>query len=216
MNQGVGVNILNSKAWWFLFALLMSLTVQAQTENTQKTNTKLPHEVVEEVTEKLLVAVENSKSSSEKDQGTYFSDVRVIMEDAINFKFIAKNVMGKYWSVADREQKHAFLEVFTMSMVETYAKGMANFANLDITTIPSKDGAPEFGKANVMQKIVAADGINRVAYTMGKRKGGEWQLINVVLDGINLGQQFRTQFAQLVEENNGDINLAIENWSQEG
>ena len=38
-------------------------------------------------------------------------------------------------------------------------------------------------------------------------------MINVVLNGINLGQTFRGQFAAAVEKNNGDLAKTINEWS---
>jgi len=48
---------------------------------------------------------------------------------------------------------------------------------------------------------------------MGKKKAtGEWKLLNVTLDGINLGSTFRSQFAQAMKKA-GDVESVIVNWS---
>ncbi len=78
---------------------------------------------------------------------------------------------------------------------------------------PPKEDISEQKRVNVIQEIATADGVNKISYTMVKRKSGQWKLINVVLDGVNLGKQFRTQFAQAVKENKGDIDAAIKGWS---
>ena len=44
------------------------------------------------------------------------------------------------------------------------------------------------------------------------KTSGDWKLINVVMDGINLGKTFRSQFEQAVQKNNGDIDMVIEKW----
>ena len=48
---------------------------------------------------------------------------------------------------------------------------------------------------------------------MGRRKTDpNWKLINVVLDGVNLGKTFRSQFAQAVKEHEGNLDAAIAGW----
>lgn len=172
-----------------------------------------PHEVVDQVTRELLKVVKGGKEALKTDPDKYFKDVRVVMEDAVNFEFIARNVMGGYSKAATKEQKAEFVEVFTGGLVQTYAKGMANYADLDIAVVAPESKVPAFGKVSVIQKITGPDGVNRVAYTMARRKGDQWKLINVVLDGVNLGKTFRTQFAQAVKQNKGDIGAAIAGWS---
>ena len=51
--------------------------------------------------------------------------------------------------------------------------------------------------------------------TMAKnRNTGEWKLINVVLNGINLGKTFRSQFAQAYKQYGGNLDKVIDHWGQ--
>jgi phospholipid transport system substrate-binding protein len=47
---------------------------------------------------------------------------------------------------------------------------------------------------------------------MRKEKSGDWKLINVVLNGVNLGQSFIGQFKASLKKYNGDIDKVIANW----
>lgn len=174
-----------------------------------------PHQVVEEVTTELMKLVESKQNSIKQNPQKYYDDVQAILDDAVNFQFIARAVMGSYWKQATPEQQKNFIETFKKDMVQTYAKGMANFADLKIEVEPPQGEVPTTGKATVVQKITSADKVNRVAYTLGKREGGQWQLINVVLDGVNLGKTLRSQFAQAMKENNGDLDSTIANWASQ-
>ena len=49
---------------------------------------------------------------------------------------------------------------------------------------------------------------------MAKNKSGEWKLINVVLNGVNLGKSFRDQFAQAMKQNDNNIDKVIATWAQ--
>lgn len=176
--------------------------------------TAAPHVVVENVTDALMKLVDNNQEALEQNPEQFYSEVRDIMEKAVDFQWIARNVMGaKYWKSATEDQQARFVEVFTKGLVETYAKGMANFAEFDISVQEPDADAIRKNKAEVIQKFQGPKGVNRVAYTMGKHKSGEWKLLNVVIDGVNLGQTLRAQFSQSVKENEGDLEKAIRGWT---
>ena len=41
---------------------------------------------------------------------------------------------------------------------------------------------------------------------------GKWKIINIEINGMNLGKIFRNQFYSLMEKNDEDINLVIQKW----
>ena len=43
-------------------------------------------------------------------------------------------------------------------------------------------------------------------------KDNNWKIINIEINGMNLGKIFRNQFYSLMEKNKEDINLVIEKW----
>lgn len=194
-------------------ALPVFADVSVKTVALDVQNESSPHKVIEKVTVALMDAVKGGKQALEKDPQAYFNKVRGIMETVVDFDYIAKNVMGaKYWNAATDEQKKKFVGVFTDGLVQTYAKGMANFADLDISVVPPEGDISGKNRVAVLQRVKGPEGVNNVAYTMGKHKSGQWKLINVVLDGVNLGETLRSQFAQSVNENKGDLDATIAGW----
>ena len=205
----------------FIFFMVITAGIASAAEKPAKAaaaSGPTPHQVVEDVTAKLMNAVKTGKDVLQTNPNKFYSDVESVLEEAVNFEFIARNVMGQYWKKATPEQQAEFVSAFKKSMVETYAKGMANFADLKIEVEPPKEEIPDSGKVNVIQKVSSADKVNRIAYTMARSRDPEakWQLINVILDGVNLGLTFRSQFAQAVNAQKGDVAAAIKGWSTSG
>jgi len=66
-------------------------------------------------------------------------------------------------------------------------------------------------KVTVHQQIVGVDATYPLDYTMGL-KNGQWKVINVIINGINLGKTFRGQFTQSSQKNDGDIDKVIASW----
>lgn len=175
-----------------------------------------PQGTVESVTSRMMDVIRDGEEDLKKNPDQYYGNVRKVLEETVSFPFIAKSVMATYWSKASEEQRERFTEVFTRGMVETLGKGMANYSDLKITTLPPAKEDKGKRRVEVVQEIQGTEGVNRVSYTMAQNRSGEWKLINVVLNGVNLGKSFRDQFAQSMRQNDNDIDKVIDGWSMQG
>lgn len=204
----------------FAFAIVVNFaTLAGAAENAQLELAAVnsgPHQVVSNVTERLMAVIKQGSQTLKEDPEKYFTEVRSTLEPVVSFQFIAKNVMASYWAAASEAQRTQFIETFTKSMVETLGKGMANFSDLKITTIPPEADVSAQRKVEVQQEVIGADGTSRVSYTMAQNKSGEWKLINVVLNGVNLGKSFRDQFVQAMKQSDNNIDTVIQNWAKQG
>lgn len=197
-----------------LFAMVLASSQLSATENAAKQEG--PHEVVRDVTGKLMSLARDKTTSYKDHPDKYFKEVRVALEPVVSFGFIAKNVMASYWQAANEQQRERFADTFTVSMVETLGKGLANFSELEVTTLPPEGDISNQKKVEVKQEVQAADGTSKVSYTMVHAKSGDWKLINVVLNGVNLGKSFRDQFVQAMKQNDNNIDKVIDNWAKQG
>ena len=171
------------------------------------------HARVQKITQDLIVMTEAKGTLLESDPEAYFSAVDDVLEPVVDYAFIARVVMGRYGKAATLEQKKEFEAVFRRGLVMTYARGMASFAEQDITILPPENDVSHQRRVSVRQQVRADKGdVHILSYTMAQQKSGDWKLINVVMDGINLGKTFRSQFEQAVKKNNGDIDGVIQQW----
>lgn len=197
-----------------------SATAQTQAAASEKPiaapempKVQTPDEVINSVTEKLMDSIGKGKKTLQSNPEAYYQQVESYLEDAVDFSFIARQVMGKHRKAASPEQVTNFEKIFKRSLVETYVKGMSTFADLKMTIRPPSSPYPDYGKATVVQTIKTPSGENNVAYVMGRVKDkGSWKIINVVLNGANLGKIFRSQFDQSVKDK-GSVAGAIKAWN---
>ena len=78
--------------------------------------------------------------------------------------------------------------------------------------LPLQEPAAD-GRATVELRVHGSDGVvYPVVYTLAL-VDGTWKLRNVVINGINIGLQFRSQFANYMQKYRNDINEVIANWN---
>lgn len=195
------------KRWAVFVVMTMLMAASAMAQD------KGPHEVVEQVTGDVLEVVKTQRHLLDENPDAFYSAVSGVLSPVVAFDYIAKGVMGRYAKQASPEQKKRFSEVFQMNLISTYAKGMAVYGDQEVVVEPPKGEIGARRKVSVIQKVIGEDGENVVAYTMGKSKQtGEWKLLNVTINGINLGNTFRSQFAQAMKKK-GDLDQVIDGWS---
>ncbi len=186
-----------------------------------------PHQVVQQVTERVLAIVNEERGSYEKAPEKFHQRIEREMDDAVDFDGFARGVMGRFASAqrynalktdaeraAFRDQVERFTVTFKRGVITTYAKGLFQFDGQRIETLPGRPGSG--GSVTVRQLIHgSADQPYVVQYTMRQGRDGNWLARNVIVEGINLGQTYRNQFAQAVQQNRGDIDRVIDTWRVE-
>ncbi|TVZ40744.1 phospholipid transport system substrate-binding protein [Alteromonadaceae bacterium 2753L.S.0a.02] len=199
-------------AGFTLFVTAASMAEQPPRQ-PEESNMQGPQVVVQTVTDQLLELAKNGNEELKKDPETFYGKVEALLDPSVSFDFIAKNVMGEtYWNQATGTQKQQFVGTFKRSLVETLVKGMSSNIDLNIEILDDKSQVLK-NKASIVQKVSGPEGSNLVVYSLGRGKSGNWKVLNVVLDGVNLGKTFRSQFAQGVKDSKGDLQAAIDGWS---
>ncbi len=169
---------------------------------------------VQKATDQLIAKLLEIRPVYSDNPDLFFSELQAALDPYIDFERFSRGVMAKYYRTIPDADKARFEQVFKSDLVRTYGKSLVEFDNEEIVVLPS-DGS-ESGRPDeepVKLEVHSKDGkIYQVEYRMSSRTGS-WKLINVTVDGINLGLIFRNQFLALMDENNGDLDKVIQQWN---
>lgn len=186
-----------------------------------------PHQVVQKTSEQVLIIIKNARSYSTSSPERFNAEITSVLEKVIDFDDFSRSVMGVYASgklykaltsdtdkAAFRERIQRFSVIFKQSLINTYASGMLSFNGESVVTLPLQKGDDlTDGIVTVIQHIVnETDKPYVVQYSMRKNKEGEWKVRNLIIEGINIGLTYRSQFAAAVERYQGDLDKVIDNW----
>ncbi|WP_439133191.1 MlaC/ttg2D family ABC transporter substrate-binding protein [Pseudomaricurvus sp.] len=206
----------------FVSVFFSVLWAQAQAQGSSQANSSEnypadgPYALVEQVTRDILNVVEDQKDLLEQDPEAFYSSVGEVLSPVVAFDYIARGVMGSYAKQASPEQRKRFSKVFRDNLISTYAKGMAVYGQQKIVLVEPDQPVGEQRKVSVVQKVQTEEAEHTVNYTMGKSKlDDSWKLLNVTINGINLGVTFRSQFSQAMRKD-GDLDQVIDGWSAQG
>ncbi len=137
------------------------------------------------------------------------------LEDVADFRYIGASVMGRYFQNASPQQRSRFVDTFRQTLIDTYTKGLVTFDYRDIRVLDTQQASRYEDQASVAMEVVAEDGsVYPVSYSL-RLDDDEWKVVNVIVNGINLGLTFRNQFDQAMRDNNRDYDAVIDGWAPE-
>lgn len=193
-----------------LFGLSLSIALVWSQFSSAQAPAGEPKVIVEAVAQELFGLVK-TKNANKTPDDQYYKQVEKVMDPVVNFPFIAGSVMGKAtYQQATPAQREQFLKVFKDGMVKSLAKGILGYADSKVVIAGVDTVNPT--RVVVKQEVSAEGNTHKLDYTMVKGKSGEWKLINVVLNGVNLGQSFSSQFKAGLKKHNNNVDQVIANW----
>ena len=171
-----------------------------------------PYIFIDENAQKMVRVLIEDSSLFETDRVLYENKIKEIFEPMIDFRRVAASVMGKkYYLLATKEERAEFVLIFRDSLLDTYAETLAQWGDSTITTEFPKN-KEEFSK-NVEVKQTLDTGTSKypISYKLRKSKDG-WKIVNIIINGVNLGLTFRNQFQALAVSHNENISDTLRNW----
>ena len=170
------------------------------------------HEYAERIHNNIIEIIQTKNQLFLEDPDLFTKEISDAFAPIVDFKRISRNVMGKYSKVATNLQQEQFSRAFENSLLDTYASTLVEFKDEKINIIPPKKPSKISDKARVNIEIVTSSDTYTGRYSMYLDAAGKWKIINIEINGMNLGKIFRNQFYSLMEKNDEDINLVIQKW----
>ena len=200
-----------------MFALLKNFfTILILSSSTNIWSDENPYDFIDSNAQKMVIALKENKSLFFEDRQLYEQKIKEIFEPMIDFRRVAATVMGKkYYLASSKEQRAEFVVIFKDSLLDTYAETLAQWENQTITTIFPQNmeiQTNNLKNIEVQQTLNTGSSKYPISYKLRKNKDNTWSIVNIIVNGVNLGLTFRNQFQALAIKNNGNIESTLDEW----
>ena len=179
-----------------------------------------PEVVAGEATRRMLTVLRENRDVFEKEPQKYYAAVEEALHSVIAFDQIARGVMGKFSRQATLEQRQTFTRTFRSSLIEFYSKAVMTLDSSRLK-LSHVDPVTEEQLAAYQRRKIRSIPVNltvssdsqeySLSYSM-IQDDGQWKARNILVEGINIGVQFRNQFTYAMQKykNVGEV---IDNWA---
>ncbi|MCH4810204.1 ABC transporter substrate-binding protein [Halomonas neptunia] len=205
-----GVNLMVGR-WFFAVIIMVAALIPLQS----MAQSQSPEAMIRENVESLMGDLEGRKDYYANNLGELEALVDSNLDQVADFRYIGASVMGNYFRNATPEQRSRFADVFRQTLIDTYTRGLVTFDYDELRVLDAQQAQRYEDQASVAMEVVASNGqVYPVSYSL-RLSNGEWRVVNVIVNGINLGLTFRNQFDQAMRDNNRDYDAVINGWSPE-
>lgn len=118
-----------------------------------------------------------------------------------DFELISRLVLARNWERFSPKQKSDFIEAFKKHLSATYRDTLNNFRDETIAIASAR--SEKNGDITVMTLVKGTTGDTKVDYRLRKSDAG-WRGIDVIIEGVSLVQNFRSQAQEIVSAEGPD------------
>ncbi|HEY0562377.1 MAG TPA: ABC transporter substrate-binding protein [Methylophilus sp.] len=162
-----------------------------------------PDALVKRTAEDVLAVVKADKEIQAGNQQKLNALIEEKVLPNFNFEKVSRLVLGKNWTKATPEQKSAFQNEFKTLLLHTYSTALSKYKNQTIEYKPLRMADADT-TANVKTLILQPAGQPiAVDYSLDK-VGGNWKVFDIVIEGVSLVTNYRSQFSQEIRQNGMD------------
>jgi phospholipid transport system substrate-binding protein len=153
-----------------------------------------PLDVVKSSVSQVLAAVQ-SRPAADKESGQRRAEIRRVADGLFDFREMARLTLSRHWTGRSPGEQEEFVRLFRELLERSYLSTIENYAGERITFLGESIGG---AYAQVRSRITTD---RRMEISIDYRlrwKGDRWEVYDVVLDGVSLVSNYRSQFNSII------------------
>jgi phospholipid transport system substrate-binding protein len=178
--------------------LLIQGTLRASTEEAEM---RLKASV-----DKVVVVAKNAP-----DRKTLIAGVKPVLENILSFDAMTRRAIGPGWRQFTPEQQKEAIRLFTTLILRTYT---AKFTPGELPGVEYKTASsPAPNRVEIPTTSLYKGSRYDVIYRLEETDGAPWRITDVVIEGVSMVANYRTQFDSQFKQGGADAVIAALNRS---
>jgi len=165
-----------------------------------------PKETVETGVNKLLKTL-GDPAFKAKPENERITIIGAEIETVFDFKELSRRTLGRNWKKMKPEQQKEFVQLFKELLQGVYADRLLAYSDQKI--IFDKETMLKKGRAEVQSFLQTSDGKKIPLFYRLTDKSGSWKVYDVIIEGVSMVKNYRTQFRKILAKDSPDKLLQI-------
>ena len=130
-----------------------------------------------------------------------------IIETVFDFNELSRRTLGREWKKMKPEQQKEFVQLFKELLQGVYADRLLAYS--DQKVLFEKETMLKKGRAEVQSYLQTADGKKIPLFYRLTDKSGSWKVYDVIIEGVSMVKNYRTQFRQIIAKDSPEKLIEI-------
>jgi phospholipid transport system substrate-binding protein len=135
------------------------------------------------------------------------SQLSELINTIFDFKELSMRTLGREWKKMNAEQQKEFVQLFRELLQGVYADRLLAYSDQKI--LFDKETMLKEGRAEVQSYLQTSDGKKIPLFYRLTDKSGGWKVYDVIIEGVSMVKNYRTQFREILAKDSPDKLLEI-------
>ena len=158
----------------------------------------VPLDTVEAHVKEVLDVLRNPALQGEANKKVKEEKIEVIANEMFDYVALSRLTLGRSWRDFNTEQQKEFVSLFRTILKKAYMDKILSYTNEQV--LFDRDIMLSENKAEVQTRIITKSAEIPIDYRV-YLKDGKWKVYDVIVEGISLVQNYRTQFREILANN---------------
>ncbi len=123
-------------------------------------------------------------------------------------------LLGRYWRRASDEERKAFIEAFQRAIVHRFLPLLTEFSGGRLSVGHIRPDPKNPALSTVTSRLLRPQGEPvRVEWRI-RREGGQYQIVDVVAEGVSIAITLRSEYSSFIRQHGGDVGALTESLRQ--
>ena len=170
------------------------------------THSAVPVDMLREHVNKILEVLRDPVLKGESGRKVKKERIRVISEEMFDFTELSKRSLGQNWDKFNPDQQKEFIKLYKSLLEETYSEKVTSYTDEKI--VIKKEVSLSEKTVEVQTTVITKTSEVPIYYRL-MEKNGNWKVYDVVIEGVSLVSNYRTQFREILATKTPEAVLEI-------
>ena len=158
----------------------------------------VPLDTVKANVNSVLDVLRDPKLKGEAGKKVKEQRIEAAADKLFDFVELSKRTLGMNWNKFTQDQRKEFVDLYKKILKDAYVDKITAYTNEQVNFTKE---APIADNMVEVQSVVSAKGGDVSIYYRVMNKGGVWKAYDVVIEGVSLINNYRTQFRDILGNN---------------
>lgn len=165
-----------------ILSTLWAIATPLSAQDAAADDTRGAIEFIETLAAETIAVWSDSKLNEEERYAAF----RAIFENATDINLIARGMLGRHFASASRDERTAYMNAMSDYVVAEFDKRMQQVGFEQLNVIGTKPASGRNGHIFVRTEVQREQGQPILADWRVRKKNGQFQIVNLEFEGINL------------------------------
>jgi len=154
-----------------------------------------PTEQVRETVDEVIRILNDQRLKSPAKKEERRKLIRATVEKRFDFEEMAKRALGIHWRKRTPAEQKEYVNLFSDLLENTYVRKVERYENEKVNYLSEKT---EGDYSVVKTRIITTKEVEIPVDYKILKKGGKWGVYDIIIEGVSLVNNYRTQFSQII------------------